>query len=248
MTPETGQSVASKELWDEYVQTRDTSLRDELVTVHLGLARRLARRFDYRGQSQDDLYQVASIGLLKAVSRFDPSREVEFTTFATTTITGELKRHFRDRGWAIRAPRRLQELYLELGPAAELLGHRLGRPPTITELAADVDASEESVIEALEAGQGYRTASIDAPGDGNRAIADRLATEDAAISLVDDLSEIAPAFRSLPERSRVIIRLRFVDGLTQSEIAKEVGISQMHVSRLLSESLAQLRQVVAQRD
>ncbi|MHB1709974.1 MAG: SigB/SigF/SigG family RNA polymerase sigma factor [Acidimicrobiales bacterium] len=248
MTQESGPTAAVKGLWEEYVQTRDVSLRDRLVTEHLGLARRLARRYDYRGQSQDDLFQVASIGLLKAVSRFDPSREVEFTTFATTTIVGELKRYFRDRGWAIRAPRRLQELYLELGPAAESLGHRLGRPPTITELAAEVGSTEESVIEALEAGQGYRTASIDAPGDGNRAIADRMATEDAAISLVDDLSEIAPALRSLPERSRKIIRLRFVEGMTQSEIARQVGISQMHVSRLLSESLAQLRKGIAQSD
>src|ERR1700704_588258 len=150
-----------------FADTGDLGLRDELVAPHLGLAEYLARRFANRGEPLDDLVQVASLGLLKAVDRFDPGRGVEFSTYATHTVVGELKRHFRDKGWAVRAPRRMQELYLRLGKVVASLGQELGRSPTIAELALETEVSEEEVREALEAGQAYRFASIDAPVTGD---------------------------------------------------------------------------------
>jgi RNA polymerase sigma-B factor len=236
-----GQST-SIELWTEFTRTRDSDLRDRLVSENIGLARRLAHRFSHRGQPYDDLAQVASIALIKAVDRYDPERNVAFSTFATGTIIGELKRHFRDRGWAVRAPRRIQELYLELGAITESLGHQLGRSPTVAELAEAADCSEEAIMEAMEAGQGYRSASLDAPGAGSVSLGDRLSTEDSGTAMVEERSVLEPALAALPERSQQIVKLRFIDGLTQSEIAAQIGISQMHVSRLLAASLAQLRE------
>jgi RNA polymerase sigma-B factor len=185
---------------------------------------------------------VASVALVKSVDRFDPDRGVEFSTFATRTIIGELKRHFRDRGWAIRAPRRIQELYLELGPAIETLSQELGRPPTVSEIAESIGASEEAVLEAMEAGQSYRTSSIDAPDRQEGTIADRLGDIDAGFGGAEDRLVLAISLADLKERERVILSYRFVDGLSQSEIAERVGISQMHVSRLLVSSLAKLRE------
>src|SRR5579862_9092682 len=150
-----------REQFISYARNRDAAAREQLVAAHLGLAEYLARRFANRGEPLDDLVQVASLGLIKAVDRFDPERGVEFSTYATHTIVGELKRHFRDKGWAIRAPRRMQELYLRLGKVVASLGQELGRSPTIAELATEVEVSEEEVLEALEAGQAYRTASLD---------------------------------------------------------------------------------------
>jgi RNA polymerase sigma-B factor len=234
--------TTSPDAWIEFARTRDPALRDRLISDNIGLARRLAHRFAHRGQPYDDLAQVASIALIKAVDRFDPGRNVAFSTFATGTIVGELKRHFRDRGWAVRAPRRIQELYLEMGAITETLSHQLGRSPTVAEVAEVAGCSEEAILEAMEAGQGYRSSSLDAPGTGNLTLGDRLATEDTSTALVEDRSVLGPALASLPERSRLIVKLRFVDGLTQSEIADRVGVSQMHVSRLLAASLAQLRE------
>ena len=242
MSGEAGNPNTSRELWVKFAAARDPSLRDQLVTENLGLARRLAHRFTQRGQPYDDLAQVASIALIKAVDRYDPERNVKFSTFATGTIIGELKRHFRDRGWAVRAPRRIQELYLELGATIESLGHGLGRSPMVSELAKATGASEEEIVEAIEAGQGYRSASLDAPDAAGATLGDSLATEDAAITLVDERSVLEPALASLPARNRVIMRLRFIDGLSQCDIASQVGISQMHVSRLLATSLSQLRE------
>jgi RNA polymerase sigma-B factor len=242
MVDAAGNPSTSTELWVEFVRTRDRGLRDRLVSENIGLARRLAHRFAHRGQSYDDLAQVASIALINAVDRYDPGRNVAFSTFATGTIIGELKRHFRDRGWAVRAPRRVQELYLELGALSETLGHRLGRSPTVAELAGAAGCSEEAIMEAMEAGQGYRSASLDATGAGSVNLEDRLSTEDSGASMVEERSVLEPALAALPERSRQIVRLRFIDGLTQSEIASRVGISQMHVSRLLAASLDQLRE------
>ena len=242
MSGEAGNPNTSHELWVKFAAARDPLLRDQLVTENLGLARRLAHRFTHRGQPYDDLAQVASIALIKAVDRYDPERNVKFSTFATGTIIGELKRHFRDRGWSVRAPRRIQELYLELGTTIESLGHGLGRSPMVSELAKATGASEEEIVEAMEAGQGYRSASLDAPGAAGATLGDSLATEDAAITLVDERSVLDPALASLPARNRTIMRLRFIDGLSQCEIASRVGISQMHVSRLLATSLSQLRE------
>ena len=170
----------------EFAATRDPRLRDMLVEAHLGLAHQLARRFANRGEPHEDLVQVASVALIHAVDRFDPARGFEFSTFATRTVLGELKRHFRDKGWAVRAPRRIQELYLELGAATDALTQELGHPPTVPELAERTGATEEAVLEALEAGQAYRTASIDAPDRREGTIASRLGEVDAGFAGADD--------------------------------------------------------------
>jgi RNA polymerase sigma-B factor len=207
------------------------------------LAEYLARRFANRGEPLDDLVQVASLGLIKAVDRFDPTREVAFSTYATHTIVGELKRHFRDKGWAVRAPRRMQELYLSLGKVVAALGQELGRSPTIAELAAEVQVSEEEVLEALEAGQAYRSTSLDAPAgtEEGETLGARLGGEDPSLEDAESRATLSPLLGQLGRRERLILHLRFFDGLTQSEIANRLGISQMHVSRLLARSVSQLR-------
>jgi RNA polymerase sigma-B factor len=226
----------------------DPDARDELITSHLGLAQQLARRFLHRGEPLEDLVQVASVALVKSVDRFDPDRGVDFPAFATRTIIGELKRHFRDKGWAVRASRRVQELYLELGHATSSLVQQLGRSPTVAELAEATGASEEAVLEAIEAGQGYRAASIDATESEDDPLAARLGSSDSNYDTVEDLVVLGPALSTLPPREQSILRMRFVDGLTQSEIAVAVGVSQMHVSRLLSSSLEKLREGIGQTD
>lgn len=226
----------------EFARTGDKRLRDELVEAHLGLAYQLARRFANRGETYDDLAQVASIALIKSVDRFDPDRGVEFSTFATRTVIGELKRHFRDKGWAVRAPRRIQELYLELGHVIESLSHELGRPPTVAEMSSAIGASEEAVLEALEAGQSYRTTSIDAPDRQDSTMASRLGDLDAGYAGTEDRMMLALSLAQLSDRERTILGLRFIDGLTQSEIAARIGVSQMHVSRLLAASLTKMRE------
>ncbi len=229
----------------EFARTRHETTRAELIEAHLGLAEHLARRFTHRGEPYDDLVQVSSLGLIKAVDRFDPERGVEFTTYATKTILGELKRHFRDKGWAIRAPRRIQELYLHLGQAVSSLSQELGRSPTIKELMKETGASEDEVIEAMEAGQAYRSASLDSGGPDDEGIGARLGVETGDFGDAEWRAVLSPYVSELPERDRMILRLRFVEGLTQSEIANRVGISQMHVSRLLGRSLVALREACA---
>jgi RNA polymerase sigma-B factor len=246
MNPSDRNPGGVRETFTEFADSRDEGLRNTLVEQHLGLAHQLARRFTNRGEPYDDLVQVASMALVKSVDRFDADRGVEFSTFATRTIIGELKRHFRDKGWAIRAPRRIQELYLALGPSIETLTQQLGRPPTVSEIAGLVDASEESVLEAMEAGQRYRTTSIDAPNREEGTLSSRLGEVDSGFTGTDDRLLLALSLADLPERERTIINLRFVEGLTQSEIAARVGLSQMHVSRLLAASLAQLRESFVQ--
>jgi RNA polymerase sigma-B factor len=227
----------------EYRRTRDRDLRNELVEEHVRLADFLARRFAHRGESADDLRQVALIGLLKAVERFEPERGLQFSSFATPTIIGELKRHFRDRGWAVRIPRRLQELHLEIERTVGTLSQELGRVPQVTEIAERAGVSDEDVLESMEAGGLYRLASIDGqPGDENGGSAGGLplGTDDTELEAVEDRVEVTGLLASLPARERTIIYLRFFEGLTQTEIAEQVGISQMHVSRLLSRSLQSL--------
>jgi RNA polymerase sigma-B factor len=228
--------------FEEFARTRDEGLRAELIEAHVGLAEHLARRFTHRGEPYDDLVQVSSLGLIKAVDRFDPERGVEFTTYATKTILGELKRHFRDKGWAIRAPRRIQELYLQLGQAVAMLSQQYGRSPTIKELVKETGASEDEVIEAMEAGQAYRSASLDSAGPDEEGIGARLGVETGDFGDAEWRAVLRPHIDALPERDRMILKLRFVEGLTQSEIANRVGISQMHVSRLLGKSLVALRE------
>ena len=244
MTLDPAQRAALQVKFAAFARNRDTTLRDELVAAHIGLAEYLARRFANRGEPLDDLVQVASLGLLKAVDRFDPERGVEFSTYATHTIVGELKRHFRDKGWAVRAPRRMQELYLRVGKVVATLGQELGRSPTIAELAAEVQVTEEDVLEALEAGQAYRFTSLDAPAGGegeNDTLGSRLGTDDPDMDGAERRATLSPLLARLAPREQLILHLRFFEGLTQSEIASRLGISQMHVSRLLARSVAQLR-------
>ena len=227
--------------------------RDELVTLHLPLVQFLARRFRDRGEPLEDLVQVGTIGLIKAVDRFDPQRGVEFSTYATPTIVGEIKRHFRDKGWAIRVPRRLQELRMSLGQATAELSQKSGRSPTVAELAAHLGISEDEVIEGLEGAQAYSTTSLDAQvggddGDDSPSLGDRLGSEDLDLEAVEYRESLKPLLAALPSRERRILALRFFHGMTQSEIADEVGISQMHVSRLLAKSLATLREGMTAED
>jgi RNA polymerase sigma-B factor len=219
-------------------------LRDELVEMHLPLVEYLARRFHNRGELHDDLVQVATIGLIKSVDRFDLGRGVEFSTYATPTIVGEIKRHFRDKGWAIRVPRRLQELKLALAKATGELSQANGRSPTVSELAKHLELSEEEVLEGLESANAYSTVSLDAPDGGDSdalAVADTLGSLDAALEGVEYRESLKPLLDELPAREKRILLLRFFGNMTQSQIAAELGISQMHVSRLLARTLAQLR-------
>jgi RNA polymerase sigma-B factor len=219
-------------------------VRDELVRMHLPLVEYLARRFRNRGEPLDDLVQVATIGLIKSVDRFDPERGVEFSTYATPTIVGEIKRHFRDKGWAIRVPRRLQELKLSLTKATSELSQQLGRSPTVSEMATHLQMSEEDVLEGLESANAYSAVSLDAPDSGDDespAVADTLGVQDESLEGVEYRESLKPLLEKLPPREKRILLLRFFGNMTQSQIAAELGISQMHVSRLLARTLAQLR-------
>jgi RNA polymerase sigma-B factor len=230
--------------FEEFARTRDPATRDRLIEAHLGLAEYLARRFTNRGEPLDDLVQVASLGLVKAVERFDPSRGLEFTTFATPTILGELKRHFRDKGWAVRVPRRVQELHLRISRVIDDLSTELGRSPTVPEIAQRAGTTEDEVIEAIDAGSAYRSASLDAgrgDDDESPSLLGQLGATDPELAGAERRAALEPLISSLPEREQVMLYLRFYEGLTQSEIAKKLGISQMHVSRLLSRSLQELR-------
>jgi RNA polymerase sigma-B factor len=219
-------------------------IRGSLVELHLPLVEYLARRFRNRGEWLDDLTQVATIGLIKSIDRFDLERGVEFSTYATPTIVGEIKRHFRDKGWAVRVPRRLQELKLSLTKAIGELAQREGRAPTVSELAAHLRMSEEDVLEGLESANAYSTVSLDAPDSGDEdapAVADSLGIVDEALEGVEYRESLKPLLERLPPREKKILLLRFFGNLTQSQIAAELGISQMHVSRLLARTLTQLR-------
>jgi RNA polymerase sigma-B factor len=219
--------------------------RDALVTLHLPLVQFLARRFRDRGEPVDDLVQVGTIGLIKAVDRFDIERGVEFSTYATPTIVGEIKRHFRDKGWAIRVPRRLQELRMAIGQATAELSQKSGGSPTVAELAHHLGISEDEVLEGLEGSQAYSTSSLDAqlgPDEEGAQLSDRLGEDDPELEQIEYRESLKPLIAALPARERRILVLRFFHGMTQSQIAEEVGVSQMHVSRLLTKSLAVLRE------
>jgi RNA polymerase sigma-B factor len=226
----------------EFSESRSPRLRAELVEAHLGLARQVARRFSNRGEALDDLIQVAMMALLKALDRYDPDRGVKFSTYATSSMTGELKRHFRDHAWAIRVPRSLQELHLSTNEAVETLRQQLGRSPTVGEIADYLGEPPDEVVLAIEAGRAYRVHSLDAPAPGeDRTI--EVGDDDPEFDGADERHDLSPMLARLPRRERRILHLRFAEGLTQSEIADRVGLSQMHVSRLLSRSLAELRAI-----
>ncbi|GAB2810336.1 hypothetical protein GCM10022221_04680 [Actinocorallia aurea] len=226
-------------------------IRDQLVEMHLPLVEYLARRFRNRGEWLDDLVQVATIGLIKSIDRFDLERGVEFSTYATPTIVGEIKRHFRDKGWAVRVPRRLQELKLSLTKAISELAQKEGRAPTVAELAAHLQMTEEEVLEGLESANAYSTVSLDAPDSGDEdapAVADSLGMIDESLEGVEYRESLKPLLEKLPPREKKILLLRFFGNMTQSQIATELGISQMHVSRLLARTLAQLREGLTAED
>jgi len=232
-----------RELFRRFRETGDPEVRQELIEAHLGLVEYLARRFAGRGEPLEDLVQVATIGLIKAVDRFDPDREVEFSTYATPTIAGELKRHFRDKGWAVRVPRRLQELNLQLGEIIGQLSQKLGRSPTVAEMAEGAGTTEEEVLEGLDSAHAYTLTSLDAPtGEEDLALREQIGSEDETLELLEYRTSLMPLLDQLPPRERTMLYLRFFKGMTQSEIADRLGISQMHVSRLLARTLAQLRE------
>ena len=219
--------------------------RDKIVERCLPLADHIARRFEGRGEPRDDLVQVARVGLVNAVVRFDVEAGSDFVSFAVPTIMGEVRRHFRDNSWSVKVPRRLKELHLRLGTATAELSQRLGRAPTATELAGELDMDRTEVIEGLVAGSSYNTLSIDTGGgsddDDVRAIADTLGDVDAGLDRIEDREALRPLLEALPERERMVLVLRFFESMTQTQIAERVGISQMHVSRLLAKSLTRLR-------
>lgn len=242
----------SRELLNELARLeqddpRRIAARNRLATLHLPLAEHMARRFAGRGEPYEDLVQVATIGLIKSIDRYDPARGVEFSTYATPTIVGEIKRWFRDKGWAVRVPRRLQELRLSVSTVTTELTHELGRSPTVAELAEALRVPEDAIVEALETATAYSAVSLDTPDtDAEFAAAplDAIGHEDEALEGVENREALSRVLATLPDRERTIVVLRFFRGMTQSQIATEVGISQMHVSRLLSKSLAQLRQIM----
>jgi RNA polymerase sigma-B factor len=219
--------------------------RDSIVERCLPLADHIARRFDGRGEPRDDLVQVARVGLVNAVIRFDVETGSDFVSFAVPTIMGEVRRHFRDNSWSVKVPRRLKELHLRLGTATAELSQRLGRAPTATELAAELEMDREEVIEGLVAGSSNNTLSIDSGGGGGDddapAIADSLGDLDATLDQIENRETLRPLLDSLPERERVVVVLRFFESMTQTQIAERVGVSQMHVSRLLARALGRLR-------
>ncbi|MEU3338832.1 SigB/SigF/SigG family RNA polymerase sigma factor [Streptomyces sp. NPDC002144] len=220
--------------------------RNTLIEMNISLVRYAASRFRSRGPAEmEDIVQVGVIGLIKAIDRFEVSREVEFTSFSIPYIVGEIKRFFRDTSWAVHVPRRLQEARVQLAHATEELSSRLGRTPTVAELSQLMSLSEEEVIEARVASNGYNSSSLDAAvstsEDGEGVLADFIGTEDAALELVEDFHSLAPLIAELDERERLILHMRFVEECTQAEIGKRLGISQMHVSRLLNRLLARLR-------
>jgi RNA polymerase sigma-B factor len=239
-----------KILLRRYHEDGDLAAREELIERYMSLVRSLARRYAYRGEQLDDLIQIGAIGLIKAIDRFDIERGVELTTYATPNIIGEIKRHFRDKGWSVRVPRGLQELNVQVTKLIEQLTVQLGRSPTIPELAKAAGVEEEQVLEALESGRAYSSVSLSTGGgsdeDGELDPLESLGTIEHEYEVSEDRAVLAPGFKVLDERERKILHLRFFSGLTQSQIAAEIGISQMHVSRLIRRSLEKIREEIAE--
>jgi RNA polymerase sigma-B factor len=240
-----------KILLRRYHEDGDLGAREQLIERYMSLVRSLARRYAYRGEQLDDLVQIGAIGLIKAIDRFDLERGVELTTYATPNIIGEIKRHFRDKGWSVRVPRGLQELNVQVSKLIEQLTVQLGRSPTIPELAKAAGVEEEQVLEALESGRAYSSVSLSTGGgsdeDGELDPLESLGSIEHEYEVSEDRAVLAPGFKVLDERERKILHLRFFSGLTQSQIAEEIGISQMHVSRLIRRSLEKIREEIAEK-
>lgn len=238
--------VRTRQLFLHYREFGDEESRDELIVMHLNLVRYLASRFRNRGEPIDDLIQVGTIGLIKAIDRFDTDREVEFTTYATPTIVGELKRYFRDKGWAIKVPRRLQELSFRVNQAVDALTQRYQRSPTIEEIAAYLEVTAEDVLAAMETSEAYNFVSLESDrnveGADSFSILEYIGEDDQLMALVDDRTTLTEALKHLAPQEQHVLYLRFFQGLTQTEIATTLGISQMQVSRLLRKTLRVLRE------
>jgi RNA polymerase sigma-B factor len=237
-------------LFRRYQRDGDLHARRQLIDRYLPLARSLARRYERRGESLEDLVQVASLGLVKAIDRFDPERGLSFSSYAVPTMLGELRRHFRDSGWALHLPRGMQERVLKVNAAVERMSGELGRSPSPQQIADELNLSVEEVLEAIAANAAYETAPLDTPlrsgEEGSQTVAETVGDEDPRFELIEDRASIGPALRMLPERDRLILHLRFVEGLTQSEIAQKIGVSQMHISRLIRRALERVRTVACQ--
>jgi RNA polymerase sigma-B factor len=237
-----------RRLLERYHRTGDPGAREALVERFLPLARQLARRYQRGGEPLDDLVQVASLGLLKAIDRFEPNRPTAFSSFAVPTILGELKRHFRDRGWSVRVPRDLQEMAVRVDRVADEMARTLGRAPTPTEIADEVGTTTERVLEAREAAGAYRAVSLDRPRDeeDDETVPEVFGIEDPGFGLAEDAATVESLMAVLGDREREVLRLRFAEDLTQSEIGARVGVSQMHVSRLIRQAIARLRAAAAE--
>jgi RNA polymerase sigma-B factor len=222
---------------------RRAGLRDRVIEAWLPLARHLAARYNGRGEPADDLLQTATVGLIKAVDRYDPTRGVDFSGFAIPTILGEVKRHFRDRTWSVRVPRKMQELRMAITDANNTLMHTLGRSPTVADVAAHLGRTEEEVLEGLEGARAYAATSLSTPvsADQDMELGDTLGADDGEYEATELRMVLGAAMTSLDEREQKIVSLRFYGNLTQSDIASEIGISQMHVSRLITRALGKLR-------
>jgi RNA polymerase sigma-B factor len=245
-TPTTVERARLRRLFAEFAATRSPRLRDELVVMHLNVVRFLAAKFANRGEPLDDLIQVGCVGLLKSVDRYDPHRGVEFITYAMPTIVGEIKRHFRDKGWAMRVPRRLQELSLAVNRESERMAMEFGRSPSVGEIAKRLQASCEDIVEAQELAGAHTVLSLDAPAPADArsnagTLGERLGGQDARIGLVDDRAFLTRACRRLDPNERMVIRLRFFAELPQVEVARRMGVSQMQISRLQQRAMLKLR-------
>jgi len=237
-----------RELLRRYHVQGEQAARQQLIERYMSLVRSLARRYASRGEQLDDLVQIGAIGLIKAIDRFDIDRGVELTTYATPNIIGEIKRHFRDHGWAVRVPRGLQELSIQVMRVVEQLTGELGRSPTIPELAEATGASEEEVLEALETSRAYSPLSLSvgsSDDDDELDPLESIGADDHEFEVSEDRAVLEPGMRALDERERLILQLRFYEGLTQSQIAQRIGISQMHVSRLIRRALEKVRAEIA---
>lgn len=235
----------TRELFYRYKQKGDTDARDQLIVNHLNLVRFLASKFKNRGESLEDLVQVGTIGLIKAIDRFEPDRGLEFTTYATPTIMGEIKRHFRDKGWSVRVPRRLQELSAKVNQATDELTNQLQRSPSVAEIAERLDVTVDEVLEAMESSSAYSSVPLEGGGatedEESPSVIDHYATEDADLAASDDRIVLEEAIADFSPRERDVIHMRFVDGLTQVEIAERLGVSQVQVSRLLRRTLRRIQ-------
>ncbi len=240
----------TEELFRRYIETRDRKVRDHLVMMHQNLVRFLAGKFANRGEPLEDLVQVGVIGLINAIDRFDPTRGTKFSTYATPTIVGEIRRHFRDKAWSLKVPRRLQELNLAANKAADDLSQRLGHPPTIQDIAKSISASEEETLEAIELGNAYDTVSLDSKlaYEGESApltLAEFVGDLDISLQNIETYGDLKQAIESLEPREKAIIYYRFFKDMSQTEVAKRLNISQMHVSRLQQKAVRRLKEILS---